>query len=93
MTEQRRVGVPYGREQYIERIERTVHADGTVTDTEPTRTHTKGALVNFACALTRESAASGTKRVLLQRTVVTEATAWTEVPSDGPDPAGDVRGD
>lgn len=37
--------------------------------------------------LARENAPAGTYRVLLQRTVMTEATPWAEVPAPDSEPA------
>lgn len=91
----RKFGIPYGSQTYTERITRTVHPDGTVIDSEPTRTAAGArwwALMQNLDRLAR-GLPEGTKQVMLQRTVTTEATGWTEVPRDEPDSAGVVSGD
>lgn len=87
MTESRRIGVPLGRTEYIERITRTVHPDGTVTDSVPDRVNPNQPFQDLMRMLARENAPAGTYRVLLQRTVITEATPWAEVPAPDSEPA------
>lgn len=90
MTDQRRIGVPSGHTEYIERITRTVHPDGTVTDSPPERAALSQAFKDLQRMLARENAPAGTRRVLLQRTVTTTASAWAEIPRPEPTPA-DVK--
>jgi hypothetical protein len=83
----RHYGVPAGHESYRERITRTIHPDGTITDSDPLRVREDGigpgmfqgvplGLMGMA------RIPAGTQTKVLERTVTTTATAWVEVPTD-----------
>ena len=62
---------------------RTEYPDGTSVDSEPTDT-AKGATFTWsglAASFAKMKEPEGTRRRLFTRTVVTEATPWTEVPA------------
>jgi len=80
MPESRKVSVPEGRTERTETIVRTLHEDGTITDSEPGRAPQKDPLRSMALSLIRSGLArTASKVVILERTVVTEATPWREV--------------
>ena len=77
-------GVPAGRTERVERMTRTIYPDGTMVDSEPATG--KPVALTWAALSGMFSAASepkGTLHQVFTRTVVTEASEWTEfVPED-----------
>jgi hypothetical protein len=82
----RRHGVPEGRSEYEERMIRTFYPDGTSVDSEPRRAvaGTSITWAGLAGIFSRINEPEGTRHVNLSRTVVTEATPWTEIVPDDP---------
>jgi hypothetical protein len=81
---ERRYGVPEGHESYRERVTRTIHPDGTITDSDPLRVREDGIGPNMFMGqrVRLFGSPNGDRIKVLERTVTTTATAWVEVPAD-----------